>query len=86
MGAKYGEEKARQLMEVVSHMADHYTHGVLIDFDFTRALRLPEQVQAVCQQRGWQFEQVEGDLRLLQRGWMVSGSEELCRRRTAAPG
>ena len=65
--AKYGEEKARQLMEVVSHMADHYTHGVLIDFDFTRALRLPEQVQAVCQQRGWQFEQVEGDLRLLQR-------------------
>jgi hypothetical protein len=64
---KYGEEKARQLMEVVSHMADHYTHGVLIDFDFTRPLHLHEQVQAVCHQRGWQFDQVEGDLRLLQR-------------------
>jgi hypothetical protein len=65
--SKYGEEKARQLMDVVSHWAENYTHGVLIDFDFTRPLHLHEQVQAVCHQRGWQFEQVEGDLRLLQR-------------------
>ncbi len=65
--AKYGEAKARLLLEEVSHMADHYTHGVLIDFDFTRPLRLEAQVQAVCRQRGWRFEQVAGDLRLLQR-------------------
>jgi hypothetical protein len=65
--AKYGEEKARQLMEVMGELTDHYTHGVLIDFDFTRPLRLPDQVRAVCDQRGWQFEQVAGDLRLLQR-------------------
>jgi hypothetical protein len=66
---KYGQEKARQLMEVMGELTDHYTHGVLIDFDFTGPLRLHEQVQAVCQQRGWQFEAIEGDLRLL-RQWV----------------
>jgi len=64
---KYGEEKAKQLLEVISHWTENYTHGVLIDFDFTRPLHLHEQVQAVCAERGWQYEEVEGDLRLLQR-------------------
>jgi hypothetical protein len=64
--AKYGEEQARHLLEVMSHWAQNYTHGVLIDFDFTKSLHLHEQVQAVCAKRGWQFEEIEGDIRLLQ--------------------
>jgi hypothetical protein len=64
---KYGEAKARQLLEVMGELAGNYTHGVLIDFDFVKPLRLHEQVQAVCRQRGWQFEAIEGDLGLLQR-------------------
>jgi hypothetical protein len=65
--ARYGEAKARELMEVMGELTGNYTHGVLIDFDFARPLRLQEQVQAVCQQRGWQFEQIPGDLGLLRR-------------------
>ncbi len=64
---KYGEERARYLLEVMERCTNNYTHGVLIDFDFTQRLNLREQVQRICAQRGWQFEEVEGDLRLLQR-------------------
>ena len=66
---KYGEERARYLAEVMEQWTENYTHGVLIDFDFTRQLHLREQVQQICQDRGWQFEQIDGDLHLLQR-WL----------------
>lgn len=64
---KYGEDNAKHLAEVMQHWLANYTHGVLIDFDFAKPLHLREQVQHLCTQRGWQFEEVEGDLRLLQR-------------------
>lgn len=64
---KYGEEQAKYLMEVMGQWTSSYTHGVLIDFDFTKPLKLDEQVQGICQQRGWQFEKMAGDLALLER-------------------
>ena len=62
---RYGEERARYLVEVMDQWSQNYTHGVLIDFDFTKVLHLREQVQSICDERDWQFEEVEGDLRLL---------------------
>lgn len=64
---KYGEEQAKYLLEVMAGWASHYTHGVLIDYDFTRPLRLDEPVRQVCAERGWQFDHLAGDLGLLQR-------------------
>lgn len=64
---KYGEERAQYLMEVMGQWAESYSHGVLIDFDFTKPLHLHEQVEAICENRGWRFEQIEGDLHLLKR-------------------
>lgn len=66
---KYGEERAQYLLEVMGHWTESYTHGVLIDYDFTKPLHLHEQVEAICERRGWRFEQLEGDLHLLQR-WL----------------
>jgi hypothetical protein len=71
---KYGEEQAQYLMEVMGQWTESYTHGVLIDFDFTKPLRLPEQVAQICQRRAWSFEQVPGSLQLLER-W-VNGEWE----------
>jgi hypothetical protein len=66
---KFGEERAKYLMDVMGQWTDAYTQGVLIDFDFTRSLHLENNVQAICERRGWQFEQVKGDLQLLER-WL----------------
>lgn len=64
---QYGEDKARALLEVTAEWTAHYTHGVLIDFEFTRHLGLDKAVRQICDERGWTFEQVEGDPILLQR-------------------
>lgn len=65
--AKYGEEKARFLVEAMAQWADHYSHGVWIDFDFCPATALREEVREFCRQREWQYEELAGDLGLLQR-------------------
>ena len=45
----------------------HYQQGALIDFDFTKVLGLPDKVRQICQERGWEFREIEGDAGLLQR-------------------
>jgi hypothetical protein len=67
--AKYGEEKARYLLEQLDGWRNHYHTGALIEFDFTRPLKLAARVQDLCAGRGWKFEEIPGDLDLLQR-WL----------------
>lgn len=63
---KYGEDQAQYLLETMGQWSDSYSHGVLIDFDFTKPLGLAQQVQDICAERKWQFQEVPGDIRLLQ--------------------
>ncbi len=67
--AKYGEEKARYLMTQLDHWSDHYRTGALIEYDFTRALGLEVKVKDICSRRGWNFEEIPGDLGLFRR-WL----------------
>ena len=66
---KYGEERARFLLDQMNRWTEHYTHGMLIDFDFTKPLKLDERVKDVCAQRGWTYDEIPGDLGLLRR-WL----------------
>ncbi len=66
---KYGKEKADYLMEVMGGWSEHYTHGALIDFDFTKPLELDKEVRRISDEQGWRYEALKGDLSLLQR-WL----------------
>jgi len=66
---KYGEERARYLLDQMVKWTEHYTHGALIDFDFTRPLQLEAQVKTICSHRGWEYTEVAGNLALLRR-WL----------------
>ncbi|HOX56304.1 MAG TPA: DUF1638 domain-containing protein [Candidatus Paceibacterota bacterium] len=61
---KYGEDQASYLMEEMNRWTESYSHGILIDFDFVKHLRLCEQVQEICRERGWDYEEIQGDLGL----------------------
>ncbi len=67
--AKYGAEPAQYLLDQMLRWTRHYTHGVWIEFEFTRPLRLGEPVRRVCAEKGWAYEEIPGDLTLLQR-WL----------------
>ncbi|MBM3238080.1 DUF1638 domain-containing protein [Candidatus Poribacteria bacterium] len=64
---QYGEDNAKYVMEVLGNWTQNYTHGVLIDFDFTRHLNFRQQVEEICRQHGWEYDELKGDMNLLQR-------------------
>jgi hypothetical protein len=64
---KYGQEKAKYLMETMGQWSSLYKRGALIDFEFTKPLKLREQVQKICTDRGWEFAEMTGDLGIFQR-------------------
>jgi hypothetical protein len=65
--AKYGEDNARYLLEMSQQWSQSYERGLLIDYDFTASMGLGERVEAICRKRGWRFERIAGDLRMLER-------------------
>ena len=64
---KYGEDQAKYLLEEMGRWAEAYSHGTLIDFDFSKPLNLREQVEKICQDKGWAYSELPGDLGLLQK-------------------
>jgi hypothetical protein len=61
---KYGEDQAKYLLEEMSRWTDSYTHGTLITLDFVKHLKLQEEVRQICAERGWQYDEIQGDLGL----------------------
>ena len=61
---KYGEDQAKYLLEEMSRWTSNYSHGTLISLDFVKHLKLQEQVRQICNERGWQYDEIQGDLRL----------------------
>jgi hypothetical protein len=66
--AKYGEDNARYLADFMAGWEAEYTRGALIRFPFDRGLGLEDRVRAVCNEKGWVYVEVDGDLALLEAG------------------
>ena len=69
---KYGLEQADYLLQEMGRWAEVYSRGCLIDFDFLKPLKLPQEVRKICAEKGWQYEQIPGDLSLIER--MLDGA------------
>lgn len=69
MVEKYGEENAKYLFEVMDGWSSKYERGVYIDFDFSHHLPHRDKACEQCESRGWQYQEVAGDLSLFQR-WL----------------
>lgn len=63
---KYGEDQAKYLLDEMSRWSDSYTHGTLINFDFTKPLRLDQQVKQICSEKGWDYDEMPGDMNLFE--------------------
>jgi hypothetical protein len=63
---KYGEDQAQYLVEEMGRWAQSYSHGTLIDFEFARPLKLDAQVRRICAEKGWQYDEIAGELGLLE--------------------
>jgi hypothetical protein len=60
----------------MSRWTDSYSHGTLITFDFVKHLKLQEEVRQICTERGWEYDELKGDLgmfhKLLDGEWRES--------------
>jgi hypothetical protein len=65
--AKYGEDNARYLMEVLGNWLKNYTKLAYIDTHTGDFERYKQQTQAEARERQWDYEEVDGSLDLLQR-------------------
>ena len=64
---KFGEDQAKYLLEEMSRWTESYSHGCLIDFEFLSQLNLPRQVHQICDEKGWAYDQLPGDLSLFRK-------------------
>lgn len=63
--AKYGQDNADYLMEVMGEWGKHYTRAVYIDMGSGNGQAYEQMAQDQAQRRGWLFERKTGDRRLL---------------------
>ena len=62
---KYGEDNARYLMAFESSWIENYSRAAYIDLEFVRFLKYREQAEEIAAQRGWEYEELSGDIRLI---------------------
>lgn len=65
--AKYGEKNAKYLMEVLGDWTKNYKKLAYIDTGVGDPTALKAHTQAEAEKRGWEYEELQGNLLLLQR-------------------
>ena len=65
--AKYGEENARYLMDTLGDWLKNYKKLAYIDTQIGDFQRYKDQTREEAQERGWEYEEVQGSVELLMR-------------------
>ena len=63
--AKYGEDNARYLMEVLHSWQKNYNRALFIEMGLVDMEEHKEQVRKVAQEYNWRYDETKGDLKLL---------------------
>ncbi len=64
--AKYGRDNAEYLQQVQSSWIQHYTHATHINTELGDIEGYRTYIRRVAEERGWQFDEIPGDLSILQ--------------------
>jgi hypothetical protein len=67
MVAKYGEDNAQYLMEVLGQWHSHYARAAYVETGLGKSGQFREQAASDAQQYGWRFEQLRGDPELVRK-------------------
>jgi len=54
-------------MEFENSWVDNYSRAAFIDLEFVRFLNYREQVKKIAAQRGWKYEELSGDIKLIRK-------------------
>jgi hypothetical protein len=66
MVKKYGQENAEFISSIMSAWQMHYDRAVYIGYPFNAELGYDEKVKAICAEKKWAYDELPGDLTLLQ--------------------
>lgn len=64
---KYGEDNARYLIEFENSWVQNYSQVTFIDIDFVRFLNYNEEAKKIAEERKWNYDEVDGDIRLIKK-------------------
>jgi hypothetical protein len=64
---KYGEDNARYLIEFENSWVDNYSQVTFIDIDFVKFLNYNEEAKKIATDRNWNYDEMEGDIRLIKK-------------------
>jgi hypothetical protein len=67
MVAKYGEDNAQYLMEVLGQWHSHYSRAAYVETGLGKSGQFREQAASDAKQYGWRFEQLRGDPELVRK-------------------
>ena len=69
--ARYGEDNAKYLWETIGDLTRHYAQATFIEMGIEPDGSFERRSQEKAQARGWKYEEVKGDMRLIER--LVNG-------------